>query len=99
MTTTPSPCHFTGVALRGKVDGYYNVNGLSVPVLMLDTTIYRGNSDSPVFNEDSRVVGVIFTSAEGRNGEKNRGLAVCRHSFSMSVGERFFLASFGRVMA
>ena len=76
VTVIGNPLNFTGVALRGKVDDYYNVEGLSVPVFMLDTSIYRGNSGSPVFNEDNRVVGVIFASAEGRNGEKNRGLAV-----------------------
>ncbi|MDO9565417.1 MAG: serine protease [Candidatus Desulfaltia sp.] len=76
VTVIGNPLNFTGVALRGKVDGYYNVDGLSVPVLILDTTIYRGNSGSPVFNKDNRVVGVIFASSEGRNGEKNRGLAV-----------------------
>ena len=76
VTVIGNPLNFTGVALRGKVDGYYNVDGLSVPVLMLDTSIYRGNSGSPVFNEESRVVGVVFASAEGKNGEKNRGLAV-----------------------
>jgi serine protease Do len=76
VTVIGNPLNFTGVALRGKVDGYYNVEGISVPVLMLDTSIYRGNSGSPVFNEESRVVGVIFASAEGRDSEKNRGLAV-----------------------
>lgn len=76
VTVIGNPLNFTGVALRGNVDGYYNVGGLSEPVLMLDAFIYQGNSGSPVFNGDSRVVGVIFASAEGRNGEQSRGLAV-----------------------
>lgn len=67
-----NPLRFTGIANQGTVLDYVHVNSKAQPVIMLDAPIYRGNSGSPVINNDGAVVGVVFATLdhdiEGRVG-------------------------------
>ncbi|MBU9723168.1 MULTISPECIES: S1C family serine protease [Bacillaceae] len=71
-----NPLFFNFIANRGHVIGM--TEGREVPFLMLDAPIYRGNSGSPVINQDGKVVGVVFaTSRIDVDGERMRvGLSV-----------------------
>ncbi|WP_431800351.1 S1C family serine protease [Halobacillus andaensis] len=57
-----NPLSFTGVANEGTIIEYTDLNGWSKPVLMLDAPIYRGNSGSPVINQDGEVIAVVFAT-------------------------------------
>lgn len=70
-----NPLRFQGIANEGEVIGYRNLQGWEEPVLMLDAPIYRGNSGSPVINEDGEVIAVVFATID--DDEQGRvGLAV-----------------------
>ena len=71
-----NPLNFIKVVMRGEVTDYQEVEGLPEPLLELDAPIQRGSSGSPVFNEEGRVVAVVFATVEsGEKGER-RGLAL-----------------------
>lgn len=57
-----NPLKFTGIANKGKVLDYTNVESKNKPVVMLDAPVYRGNSGSPVINESGKVIGVVFAT-------------------------------------
>ncbi|WP_079480772.1 S1C family serine protease [Halobacillus salinus] len=67
-----NPLRFTGIANQGNVIGYRQLTGWEGPVLMLDAPIYKGNSGSPVINEQGEVIGVVYATlndeTEGRVG-------------------------------
>ncbi|UOQ92671.1 serine protease [Halobacillus shinanisalinarum] len=67
-----NPLRFTGIANKGTIIGYTTLDDWSQPVLMLDAPIYRGNSGSPVINQEGKVIAVVFATLddeqEGRVG-------------------------------
>lgn len=67
-----NPLRFTGIANQGSVIGYKELADWNQRVLMLDAPIYRGNSGSPVINDDGEVIAVVFATLhddqEGRVG-------------------------------
>jgi len=67
-----NPLQFTGIANEGTVINYTEVSSKELPVLMLDAPVYRGNSGSPVINDEGNVIGVVFATlhhdVEGRVG-------------------------------
>ncbi|MFG6149599.1 S1C family serine protease [Halobacillus sp. B23F22_1] len=70
-----NPLNFTGIANQGTIIDYTELSNWDRPVLMLDAPIYRGNSGSPVINEDGEVIAIVF--ATSRKEEHGRvGLAV-----------------------
>ncbi|MCP3026819.1 S1C family serine protease [Halobacillus sp. A5] len=70
-----NPLSFSGVANKGNIIDYTEIDDWNRPVLMLDAPIYRGNSGSPVINADGEVTAVVF--ATSRNDDFGRvGLAV-----------------------
>lgn len=70
-----NPLRFNGIANEGHIVGTTQLSSWDVPVYMLEAPVYRGNSGSPVINEEGQVVAVIF--ATQRNSEKGKvGLAV-----------------------
>lgn len=67
-----NPLSFHGIANEGVIIDYIQLKGWDEPVLMLDAPVYRGNSGSPVINENGEVIGVVFATlhhdVEGRVG-------------------------------
>ncbi|ADU30548.1 trypsin-like peptidase domain-containing protein [Evansella cellulosilytica] len=71
-----NPLFFNFIANKGQVIGL--TENRELPMLMIDAPIYRGNSGSPVINEDGKVIGVVFaTTRVDIDGVRNRvGLVV-----------------------
>lgn len=67
-----NPLKFNGIANKGVVLDYIFVQSKSLPVVMMDAPVYRGNSGSPVINQAGEVIGVVYATLdhkeEGRVG-------------------------------
>lgn len=57
-----NPLKFTGIANQGTIIDYTKLESWDQPVMMLDAPIYKGNSGSPVINDESEVIGVVFAT-------------------------------------
>lgn len=71
-----NPLNYSGVVMRGEFTGYWQLDEFPTPVLEIDASIHGGSSGSPVFNEEGKVVAVIFAAVEAQNEEGTRGLAL-----------------------
>lgn len=73
-----NPLFFRFIANEGAVTGYTGLQDWTQPVMMIDAPIYKGNSGSPVINEEGQVIGVVFATSKIKiNGKSNNvGLAV-----------------------
>ncbi|NMD71620.1 serine protease [Bacillus sp. DNRA2] len=73
-----NPLAFYQIANRGKMIGLREVNGIEIPVLEVTAPVYRGNSGSPVIDEEGKVVAVVFASTipKVNSGEAIEGLAI-----------------------
>lgn len=57
-----NPLRFNGIANEGNVIGTTQLSSWDDEVLMIEAPVYRGNSGSPIINEDGQVIGVIFAT-------------------------------------
>ena len=71
-----NPLSFLKVAMSGEVENHRMMGIPEAPLLEIKAPIQQGNSGSPVFNGDGKVVAVVFATIEGIDGDKSRGLAL-----------------------
>lgn len=57
-----NPLYFSGIANEGEIIDYTLLSDWEEQVIMLDAPVYRGNSGSPVINEEGKVIGIIFAT-------------------------------------
>lgn len=57
-----NPLYFTGIANEGRVLEPLLLSDWDEEVLMLDAPVYRGNSGSPVINQEGKVIGIVFAT-------------------------------------
>ncbi|RDW19853.1 S1C family serine protease [Oceanobacillus chungangensis] len=57
-----NPLKFNGIANEGNIIGYTKLSSWDEEVLMIEAPVYRGNSGSPILNQDGEVIGVIFAT-------------------------------------
>ncbi|WP_164669634.1 S1C family serine protease [Virgibacillus doumboii] len=59
-----NPLRFNGIANKGTVIDYIQLSDWEKPVIMLEAPVYRGNSGSPVINQEGKVIGVVFATLD-----------------------------------
>ncbi|MBM7540061.1 S1C family serine protease [Amphibacillus cookii] len=57
-----NPLRFNGIANQGMITGFIEQMSLATEVMMIDAPVYRGNSGSPVINQDGEVIGMIYAT-------------------------------------
>ncbi len=57
-----NPLRFNGIANEGDLIGKTQLSSWEKPVYMLDAPVYRGNSGSPVIDEQGEVIAVVFAT-------------------------------------
>lgn len=70
-----NPLAFSGIANKGTIIGYTTAGDILPEIIMMDAPVYRGNSGSPVINENGLVTGVIFATGT-RAGHGKVGLFI-----------------------
>jgi S1-C subfamily serine protease len=73
-----NPLSLNNVVVEGTVREYLAVGGGKGQVFTIDAPIYPGNSGSPVYGENGRVVGVVFATMQRTSGDEVKidGLAI-----------------------
>lgn len=74
ITFIGNPLRFIRIANEGKVTGEKKLNDWEKQVMVLDAPVYRGNSGSPVIDNEGEVIGVVFATLQTEEGTV--GLAV-----------------------
>lgn len=59
-----NPLQFNGIANEGSIIDWIHVSSKLEPVVMLDAPVYRGNSGSPVIDEEGEVIGIVFATLD-----------------------------------
>ncbi|GIO25644.1 S1 family peptidase [Ornithinibacillus bavariensis] len=59
-----NPLAFNRIANEGTIIGYTDLKDWDQPVLMIEAPVYRGNSGSPIINDEGEVIGVIFATLD-----------------------------------
>lgn len=59
-----NPLRFQGIANEGTIIDYIQLDDWEEKVVMIKAPVYRGNSGSPIINDDGEVIGVIFATLD-----------------------------------
>lgn len=62
-----NPLSFSGIANEGTIIDYTKLSDWEKDVVMIKAPVYRGNSGSPIINEDGQVIGIIFATLNHDN--------------------------------
>lgn len=65
-----NPLRFQGIANEGTIIGYIQLSNWDEEVIMIQAPIYRGNSGSPIINNNGQVIGIVFaTLTQDKHGK------------------------------
>lgn len=64
ITFIGNPLSFSGIANKGVLKEPVQLAGWNTTVYAIDAPVYKGNSGSPVFNEQMDVIGVVFATLD-----------------------------------
>ncbi len=59
-----NPLSFTGIANKGTLLEFVQLEDWTQPVMMMQAPVYKGNSGSPVINEQGLVIGIVFATMD-----------------------------------
>ena len=77
VLTIGNPMGFTRIINKGRIIGTTRLSGWYSDVLMIEGDIHQGSSGSPVFNDEGKVVAVVFATLRADiEGVRIIGLAV-----------------------
>jgi len=62
VTFIGNPLSFQRIVNKGTIIGYTTVKDWTESVVMIEAPIYRGNSGSPIINDEGEVIGVVFAT-------------------------------------
>jgi S1-C subfamily serine protease len=64
ITFIGNPLSFKGIANEGTILEPIKLSDWTDEVMMIKAPVYRGNSGSPVLNEDGKVIGIVFATMD-----------------------------------
>ncbi|PAE22435.1 serine protease [Bacillus sp. 7504-2] len=76
ITFIGNPLAFTQIANEGTIVDSIQLQDWDVPTMAIDAPIYKGNSGSPVINQEGEVIAIIFATISSDKLDKRVGLAI-----------------------